>query len=246
MAGFAPTTIREVFVLRLAHKTRRAAAAEHYADLAGEHADGTLLLAAPKNCQAYHPHAIWQKLHVELAAAQEQSDNARQNGCCYKVNTARLLSRLRELAGSSPHEVRNASKEVARRCLTTIPVNRDAARSTHVYHGIALDRIRRRMPRSHCRVWRSIDHVSPVSHRTAFGLVVLGTRHQSPVTHEDGDSNRAAFHLIASNRFCPCVVPLFRPRPAPRESSCPDRWGLTMLDSSSVRQQQSSIGVLAR
>src|SRR5882724_5834050 len=66
-------------------------------------------------------------------------------------------------------------------------------------------------------------------------------------THEDGDGNRPAFYLNSQQPFCPCVVGLFLGRGQLQvKVSAQIAWELAALESSSVRQQQSFIGVLTR
>jgi len=113
LAWFRPTTIREVFVLRLAHKLGEPAAAEHYADLAGEHADETLLLAHRRTLKRGQlPRDLGRNFHVELAAAQEQSDHARTERLL-AIKVERRSIAIAVFVGSKLdfHDVRNLSSQ---------------------------------------------------------------------------------------------------------------------------------------
>src|SRR5688572_23662379 len=75
LAYYRPSTIRELFVLRLAQKLREPSAAEHFAELAREHTDETLLLAYRRTMNHGQPaRDLGRSFHVELASANEQND----------------------------------------------------------------------------------------------------------------------------------------------------------------------------
>jgi len=67
LAQFRPTTVRELFVLRLAQKLGEPAAAQHYAELARGHR--TLN-------HGHSPRDLGRSFHVELASAREQNGHA--------------------------------------------------------------------------------------------------------------------------------------------------------------------------
>ena len=81
---FRPTTVRDLFILRLARKLGEPVAAKHYAELAGEHSDETLLLAYRRTFNHNHPpRDVGRQFHAELASAREQHAH---------VHTGRLLA----------------------------------------------------------------------------------------------------------------------------------------------------------
>lgn len=72
-SSFRPTTVRQLFVLRLAQKLGESAVAEHYAELARCHSDETLLLAYRHTFNHGHPpRDLARNFHVALASAKEQ------------------------------------------------------------------------------------------------------------------------------------------------------------------------------
>ena len=77
LARYRPSSVREMFVLRLAQKLGEPAAAEHYAELAHQYSDETLLLAYRRalNHRAL-PADLGRNFHVELASARDQTDRA--------------------------------------------------------------------------------------------------------------------------------------------------------------------------
>ena len=84
LASFRPTTARELLVLRLAQKLDEPAAAQHYAELARQNSDETLLLAYRRTLNhGYPPRDPGRTFHMELAAARRQDD---------RPQSARLLA----------------------------------------------------------------------------------------------------------------------------------------------------------
>lgn len=78
---FRPITQRALFVLHLARKLGEPEAAEHYAELARQHSDETLLLAYRRTLNHGHPSRdLARSFHVELATAREQDPRQRQDG----------------------------------------------------------------------------------------------------------------------------------------------------------------------
>jgi hypothetical protein len=74
---FRPTTARELLVLRLAQKLGEPAAVKHYAELARQYNDDTLLLAYRKTLNNGHPpHDLARAFHTELAALRRQDDRS--------------------------------------------------------------------------------------------------------------------------------------------------------------------------
>src|SRR5436190_16991964 len=72
LAWFRPTTVRELFVLRLAQKLGEPAAAEHYAELARRHSDETLLLAYRRTINHGHPNYNPQRIPEIIRAAHQR------------------------------------------------------------------------------------------------------------------------------------------------------------------------------
>jgi hypothetical protein len=72
-SSFRPTTVRQLFVLRLAQKLGEPAVAEHYAELTRSHTDETLLLAYRHTFNHGHPPRDFARhFHVVLASTKEQ------------------------------------------------------------------------------------------------------------------------------------------------------------------------------
>jgi hypothetical protein len=79
--SFRPTSVRALFVLRLARKLGEPAAAAHFADLARKHSDETLLLAYSRILNHGHPpRDLGRAFHDELANTREQDSAASRNG----------------------------------------------------------------------------------------------------------------------------------------------------------------------
>src|SRR5581483_10769131 len=77
LTWFRPTTEREFFLMRLAQKLGEPAAVEHYAELARQHNDETLLLAYRKTVNQGHlPQDLAAAFHRELASIRRQDDRS--------------------------------------------------------------------------------------------------------------------------------------------------------------------------
>lgn len=112
-AWFRPSTIRELFVLRLARKLGEPAAAKHYAELAQEHSDETLLLAYRRTLNHGHPpRDLGRSFHVELASAKEQPDHA-QTDRLLAIKVERRSIAVAVFIGSKLdfHDVRHLSSQ---------------------------------------------------------------------------------------------------------------------------------------
>jgi len=74
--SFRPTTVRELFLLRLAQKLSDVLAVQHYADLCRGHSDETLLVAYRRTMNHGHPpRDLGRRFHEELGRAREQLDH---------------------------------------------------------------------------------------------------------------------------------------------------------------------------
>jgi hypothetical protein len=81
LAWYRPTSVRELFLLRLAQKLGEPAAVEHYAELASGHSDETLLLAYRRTLNHGHPpRDLGRSFHVELASAKAQNGHDKPGG----------------------------------------------------------------------------------------------------------------------------------------------------------------------
>ncbi len=79
--SFRPATARQLFVLRLAQKLGEPSAAEHYAEIARQHSDETLLLAYRRTMNHGHPpRDLGRKFHEELAGIRERAFGSERNG----------------------------------------------------------------------------------------------------------------------------------------------------------------------
>ena len=110
-AWFRPSTIRELFVLRLAQKLGEPVAVEHYAELARGHSDDILLLAYRRTLNHGHPpRGLGRHFHVELASAKEQSDHA-QTDRLLAIKVERRSIAVAVFVGSKLdfHDVRHLS-----------------------------------------------------------------------------------------------------------------------------------------
>jgi hypothetical protein len=75
LTWFRPSTARELLVLRLAQKLGEPSAVKHYAELARQYNDETLLLAYRKTLNnGYPPDDLARAFHRELASARKQGD----------------------------------------------------------------------------------------------------------------------------------------------------------------------------
>lgn len=78
-SSFRPTTVRELFLLRLAQKLGDAPAVQHYAELCRGHNDETLLIAYRRTMNHGHPRDLGRRFHEELERTREQVDH--NSGC---------------------------------------------------------------------------------------------------------------------------------------------------------------------
>lgn len=74
-AGFVPTTIQDLFALRLAHKLGDSSAAAHYATLVTDYSDDRLLLAYRRAVRNVQGGDLGRRFHAELERTQSNGHN---------------------------------------------------------------------------------------------------------------------------------------------------------------------------
>lgn len=119
---YRPTTVRDLFGLRLAQKLGEPAAAEHYAELADEYSDETLLLAYRKAVDQSPPACdLGRRFHSELASAREPQAPI-QTGCLLAIKVERRSIAVAVFVGSTLdfHDMRQLSSEAAKAEATAI------------------------------------------------------------------------------------------------------------------------------
>jgi hypothetical protein len=109
--SYRPTTIRQLFVLRLAQKLGEPGAVTHYAELARRHTDETLLLAYRRALnRGRPPRDLARRFHQQLLAAKEQ-DNAGEAEQLLSIKVERRSIAIAKFVGTrlDYHEVRHLS-----------------------------------------------------------------------------------------------------------------------------------------
>lgn len=107
-----PATVRELFVLRLAHKLGECQAVTHYAELARDRSDETLLYAFRKASTGTDPGGVARRFHAELACAGNRSDQS-PSGWLLAIKVERRSIAVAVFAGPRLdfHEVRQLSSQ---------------------------------------------------------------------------------------------------------------------------------------
>jgi hypothetical protein len=101
-AWFRPTTVPELFALRLAQKLGEPSAAEHYADLIREHSESALLQAYRQAVRQRSPiGSLGRHFHVELASAKERPSHSPYSGRLLAIKVERRVIAVTVFAGST-------------------------------------------------------------------------------------------------------------------------------------------------
>lgn len=220
-ALFRPTSVREVFLLRLAQKLGEPSAVEHYAELAGRHCDATLLLAYRRAINHRPaPEDLGKRFHAELAVAKEQEDRTHIDRLL-AIKVERRCIAIALFVGNKLdfHDVHNLSSHADKAQASAIgflnwvisSFDIESAALEHINNGTEIRRVVLNhavlslLRASGIPVWE----VSKQSLLAAFGHPPLGTRielrevaHAGHVVHVQYRTSRTSRNLMQLPLVC--------------------------------------------